>query len=154
MERALAAEGLTIAIVVSGGHADIGRRLLRGALDVLKEQGAGEPDVHWVPQLLNLPVAALALAERGVDAVLCLGCLMAGDGALDFTAAETASGLMQVQLETGIPCVLGLLAAGDREEALAASGPKNNRGRDAAEEALEMVRVLGQIQEGQEPPGS
>jgi 6,7-dimethyl-8-ribityllumazine synthase len=55
---------------------------------------------------------------------------------------------MQVQLETGVPCAFGILTAFDKDQALAASGPKNNRGREAAEAALEMVSVLRTIQEG------
>ena len=125
------------------------RRLLRGALDLLRDQGVEEAEVHWVPGALDIPVTALALAERGVDAIVCLACVIgAGPEAPDYIATECVSGLMQVQLETGVPCTLGILTAFDRESALAASGPKNNRGRDAAEAALVMARTLRTIQEG------
>lgn len=104
--------------------------------------------MHWVPGALDIPVAALALAERGVDAIVCLGCVIGtGPDAPDYIASECASGLMQVQLETGVPCAFGVLTAVDKDQALAASGPKNNRGREAAEAALEMARVLAEIQE-------
>ena len=125
------------------------RRLLRGALDLLRDQGVEEAEVHWVPGALDIPVAALALAERGVDAIVCLACVIgAGPEAPDYIATECVSGLMQVQLETGVPCTFGILTAFDKDSALAASGPKNNRGRDAAEAALEMARILRTIQEG------
>jgi 6,7-dimethyl-8-ribityllumazine synthase len=136
-----------VVVIVARYNQEVTRRLLRGALDVLRDEGVPEPEVHWVPGVLDIPVAALALAERGVDAVTCLSCVI-GAEVPDFVAGECASGIMQVQLETGVPCTLGVLVALDKEQALAASGPKNNRGRDAAEAALEMTRVLGAIQEG------
>jgi len=142
-------EALNLAIVIARSNQEISRRLLRGAVDVLAEQGIDEPEVHWVPGALDIPVAALALAERGVDAVICLGCVIGvGPQAPDYIAAECASGLVQVQLETGVPCAFGVLLAFDREQALAASGPKNNRGREAAEAGIEMARVLRTIQGG------
>ena len=142
-------EAPNIAVVVGRYNEDVTRRLLRGALDVLREHGVEDPEVHWVPGALDIPVAALALAERGVDAIVCLGCVIGtGPEAPDYIATECASGLVQVQLETGVPCAFGVLTAFDREAALAASGPKNNRGRDAADAALQMARVLRTIQEG------
>jgi len=142
-------EAPDVAIVVARYNQDVTRRLLRGAADVLAEHGVPDPEVHWVPGALEIPVAALALAERGVDAIICLGCVIgAGPEAPDYVAAECVSGLVQVQLETGVPCAVGILTALDRDQALAASGPKNNRGREAAEAALEMARVLRTIQEG------
>jgi 6,7-dimethyl-8-ribityllumazine synthase len=138
-----------VAVVVAHYNQDITRRLLRGAIDVLSDEGVEDPEVHWVPGALDIPVAALALAERGVDAIVCLASVIgAGPEAPDYIASECASGLMQVQLETGVPCTFGVVTAFDRETALAASGPKNNRGRDAAKAALEMARVLRTIQEG------
>jgi 6,7-dimethyl-8-ribityllumazine synthase len=122
--------------------------LLRGALEVLQQNSVEEPEVHWVPGALDIPVAAQALAERGVDAIVCLGCVIGtGPDAPDYIAGECVSGLMQVQLDTGVPCAFGVLTAFDKDQALAASGPKNNRGREAAEAALEMARVLSSIQE-------
>ena len=71
---------LRIAIVVARFNEDVTRRLLRGALNALKERGIEDPDVLWVPGSLELPVTALALAERGNhDAIVCLGCVIRGE---------------------------------------------------------------------------
>ena len=56
---------LRIAVVVARFNEDVTRRLLRGALNALKERGVEDPDVLWVPGSLELPVTALTLAERG-----------------------------------------------------------------------------------------
>ena len=139
---------LSIAIVVSRYNEDVTRRLLRGALNALQEHGAEEPDVFWVPGALELPVIALALAEKGgYDAIVCLGCVIRGETYhFEIVANQAAAGLMQVQLDTGVPITFGILTTEDREQAQARSGPKNNKGAEAAEAAIEIANLLRSIQ--------
>ena len=47
----------------------------------------------------------------------------------DFVCAEVASGLMRVQLDTGVPCAFGVLTCETMEQALArAGGDKRDQG--------------------------
>jgi 6,7-dimethyl-8-ribityllumazine synthase len=135
---------LTVAIIVArSADEDVGRRLLRGAQDALTSHGVDDPDVYWVPSALDIAVVALALAEKGgPDAIVALGSVI-GD---DIAAMQVASGLMQVQLDTGVPIVQGVLNTDDLDGSLARSGPKNNQGAKAAEAAIEMANLLRQIQ--------
>ena len=144
----LSGADLHIAIVVARYNEDVTRRLLRGALGALQEREVVEPDVYWVPGALELPVTALTLAEKGQhDAVVCLGCVIRGETFhFEVVAAQAAAGIMQVQLDTGVPIAYGVVATEDVDQALARSGPKNNAGATAAEAAIEMANVLGQIQ--------
>jgi 6,7-dimethyl-8-ribityllumazine synthase len=139
---------LSIAIVVSRFNEDVTRRLLVGAKDALKRHGVEDPNVYWVPGSLELPVTALALAEKGGhDAIVCLGAVIRGETFhFEVVAMQAASGLMQVQLDTGVPITFGVLTTDDRDQALARSGPKNNKGADAAEAAIEMANLLREIQ--------
>ena len=139
---------LRIAIVVARANDDVAKRLLRGAQEALQRSGVEEPDIFWVPGPLELPVTALALSEKGEhDAVLCLGCLIRGETfQFEVLAMQSAAGLMQVQLDTGVPIALGLLTTDDRDQALARAGPKNNKGSEAAEVAIEMANLLREIQ--------
>lgn len=139
---------LNIAVVVARYNEDVTGRLLRGAIEALKGRGVEEPDVFWVPGSLELPVTALALAEKGGhDAIICLACVIQ-DHTLQYEviATQTAMGLMQVQLDTGVPITLGVINAEDKDQALARSGPKNNKGAEAAEAAIEMANLLREIQ--------
>lgn len=139
---------LAIAVIVSRFHDDVTKRLLRGALDTLQQHGVEEPDVFWVPGSLELPVTALALAEKGGhDAIVCLASVVREE-TFDFEviAMQTAAGLMQVQLDTGVPIAYGLLCTDDKDQALARSGPKNNQGAHAAEAAIEIANLLRSIQ--------
>jgi 6,7-dimethyl-8-ribityllumazine synthase len=144
----LDASDLNIAIVVSRFNEDVTRRLLRGAQDALQQHGAEEPDVYWVPGSLELPVTALALAEKGGhDAIVCLGAVIRGETFhFEVVAMQAAAGLMQVQLDTGVPIAFGVLTTEDRDQALARSGPKNNKGAEAATTAIEMANLLREIQ--------
>ena len=139
---------LRIAVVVARFNEDVTKRLLRGALGALQEHGVEEPDVLWVPGSLELPVTALALAERGNhDAIVCLGCVVRGETYhFEVVANQAAAGIMQVQLDTGVPVLFGVLTTEDKEQALARSGPKNNKGAEAAEAAIEMPNLMREVQ--------
>ena len=141
---------LRIAIVVARFNENITRRLLKGANETLQKHGvdAEEIDVYWVPGSLELPVTALALAEKGEhDAIVALGAVIRGETFhFEVVAMQTASGLMQVQLDTGVPIAFGVLTTDDEDQALARSGMKNNKGADAAEAAIEMANLLREIQ--------
>lgn len=149
----LDAAGMRIAIVVARYNEDISKRLLRGAMQSLKEHGADhDPDVHWIPGAMEIPLVALQLAESSrYDAVVCLGCVVNGETAhFQYVAGECARGVMHVQLDTGVPCAFGVLTTFDRDQALARSGDRNNKGAEAVEAAIEMVNLLRAIDEGDE----
>jgi len=144
----LKGDELRIAVVVSRFNEDITKRLLRGALGALEEHGVQDPDVLWVPGSLELPVTALTLAEKGGhDAIVCLGCVIRGETYhFEVVAGQAAAGIMQVQLDTGVPVAFGVLTTDDKEQALARSGSKNNKGAEAAEAAIEMANLLREVQ--------
>ena len=139
---------LHVAVIVSRYNEDVTKRLLRGAMAALEERGVGEPDVFWVPGALEIPVTALTLAEKGQhDAIVCLGCVIRGETFhFEVVAGQAAAGIMQVQLDTGVPVAFGVLTTEDRDQAMARSGPKNNKGAEAANAAIEMTNLLRSIQ--------
>jgi 6,7-dimethyl-8-ribityllumazine synthase len=64
----------------------------------------------------------------------------------DFVCAETARGVMQVQLQTGVPCAFGVLTCATMEQALARSGgDKRDRGRHAAQAVLRMAALRSEL---------
>jgi len=141
---------LRIAIVVARFNEDVTKRLLKGAQEALQKHNVDDDrtDIYWVPGSLELPVTALALAEKGEhDAIVCLGAVIRGETFhFEVVAMQAANGLMQVQLDTGVPIAFGVLTTEDRDQALARSGPKNNKGAEAAEAAIEMANLLREIQ--------
>ena len=131
--------GLRVALVCGRFNEFITERLLEGAFATLEKYGAAEPAVAWVPGAFEVPFAARRFAVTGVwDAVIALGAVIRGDTPhFDFVAGECASGLMRVQLDTGVPCVFGVLTTdtvGQAEERV-------DKGMESAEVAIEMAML-------------
>ena len=60
----------------------------------------------------------------------------------DYVCGEAARGIMDVQLQTGVPCSFGVLTVDTLEQALERSGgDKRDSGRHAAEAVLALVDV-------------
>ncbi len=146
----LVAHGLKFAFVVARFNELIGERLLEGALDTFQRHG-GNPDdvvVIRVPGAYEIPLAAKKIAGKGLyDAVICLGAVIRGETPhFDYVAANAASGISTVSLESGIPISFGILTTDTIEQAIERSGTKSgNQGRNATLTAIEMASLLGKI---------
>jgi 6,7-dimethyl-8-ribityllumazine synthase len=101
-----------------------------------------------VPGAFEIPLAARAAGQTGrFDAVVCLGCLIRGATPhFEYISSAMSHGLMQVSADLGLPVAFGVLTTNTHAEALerAVDGP-DNKGREAAAAALEMVHVLRAI---------
>ena len=93
-------------------------------------------------------MAAKAIAEhKKPDAIIALGAVIRGDTPhFDYVAGQAASGLMAVQLETGIPVAFGILTTNTIEQATDRAGGKDgNKGYDAAIAAIEMAHLVRRL---------
>jgi 6,7-dimethyl-8-ribityllumazine synthase len=149
-EGSLDGRGLRVGIVVARFNELITGQLLAGARDGLRRHGVAPEaiDVAWVPGSLELPVAAQAMARSGrYDAVICLGAVIRGATAhFDYVAAGAANGIARVGLESGLPCIFGVLTTDTIEQAIERAGTKaGNKGWDAAVSAIELANVLRAI---------
>ena len=135
-ERAWLAEQ-RFAVCVGRYYEDLANRLADGADDGFKLAGVpiGAVSHSSVPGAYELPFAAKLFAETGTySGVACLGVVIRGEtDHFDFVCAESARGIQQVQLETGVPCAFGVITCDNMEQALArAGGGKRDQGRNAA----------------------
>jgi 6,7-dimethyl-8-ribityllumazine synthase len=150
IEWDLDAKGLKFAIVVARFNAEITAKLLEGARGALEKSQADTVDVFKVPGSFELPLAAKQLALTGrYDGIVALGCVIRGETPhFDFVAATSASGILDVMLETSVPIAFGVLTTNTVEQAQArADGNRGNKGFDAAMTAIEMVRFGRKISE-------
>ena len=102
----------------------------------------------WVPGAFEIPLAAQKLAQSGkYDAVICLGAVIRGSTShYELVCNETAKGIAQVGLQTGVPVTFGVITTENIEQAIERAGTKaGNKGADAAMAALELVNLLPQI---------
>jgi 6,7-dimethyl-8-ribityllumazine synthase len=137
-------------IIVSRFNGFIVESLVAGAIDALKRQGvqATNITVVRVPGAFEIPLTAQAMAQSGnYDAVIALGAVIRGATPhFDIVANESAKGLSQVALQSGLPVINGILTTDTIEQAIERAGTKaGNKGAEAALGAVEMVSVLKQL---------
>ncbi len=147
-----------VGIVVSTYNDFVTNRLRDGAVEALQAAGVAADAivVVTVPGAFEIPQAAHKLsASGGVDAVVCLGCVIRGETPhFDFLASAVAHGITMVALSSGIPTTFGVLTTNSAEEALARAGSgAANKGWEAAEAALEMIRLFRRLTPLEPEPG-
>ncbi|HEY6721550.1 MAG TPA: 6,7-dimethyl-8-ribityllumazine synthase [Burkholderiales bacterium] len=133
-------EGLRVGIVRSRFNERIGLAMLEACRKRLGELHVTALTVVSVPGALEAPLALqkLAATER-YDALIALGAVIRGETYhFEIVASQSASGLMQVQLDCGIPVANGILTTDTEAQAQARVAQK---GRDCAEVAVEMANL-------------
>jgi 6,7-dimethyl-8-ribityllumazine synthase len=146
----MVSKGKRYAIIVSRFNEFITSKLLEGALDTLRRHGVkdGEISVVWVPGSFEIPYAAQRVAKKGKhDAVICLGAVIRGATPhFEYISGEVTKGIAQVSLSTGVPVIYGVITPDTLEQAIERAGTKaGNKGKDAAEAAIEMVNLYEKI---------
>jgi len=136
----LSGEALRVGIVRSRFNEEIGVVMLEACRKRLAELRVTALTVVSVPGALEAPLALQKLANtEKYDALIALGAVIRGETRhFEIVADESASGLMQVQLDAGIPVANGILTADTEEQAQARATQK---GKDCAEVAVEMANL-------------
>jgi 6,7-dimethyl-8-ribityllumazine synthase len=143
---ALDGRGMRVGVVCGRFNDVITLRLLDGVRRGLTALGVDDADIveEWVPGSFEIPYAAKLVAGSGVDAVICLGAVIRGETShYDFVAGQCARGIQDVQLETGVPVMFGVLTTENDDQAFDRSqGPGgHNVGEECAHTAVEMVTL-------------
>jgi len=140
----LGGQGLRVGIVRSRFNEQIGAALLDACRERLAELKVATVTVVSVPGSLEAPLALQKLANtEQYDALIALGAVIRGETYhFEVVANESASGLMQVQLDSGIPVANGILTADTEEQAEKRS---RRKGRDCAEVAVEMANLARNV---------
>ncbi len=138
------------AIVVSRFNEFITAKLLTGAIDCLRRHGATDEQmsVVWVPGACEIVIAAKKLAKSGkYVAVICLGAVIRGQTChYDYICQQVARGIGQINYDTALPTVFGVLTCDTLEQAVERAGTKmGNAGADAALTAMETTDMIEQI---------
>ncbi|ROL56054.1 6,7-dimethyl-8-ribityllumazine synthase [Bacteroidetes/Chlorobi group bacterium MS-B_bin-24] len=150
IEGILDASGRKFAIVVSRWNQFIVSKMLDGALDALRRHKVADENITIVycPGSFEIPLISKKLAlSKQYDAIIALGAVIRGATPhFDYIASEVAKGIAQVNLETGVPVVFGVLTTDTIEQAIERAGSKSgNKGFDAAMAAIELVSLLEKI---------
>ena len=135
--------GKKIGVVMSRFNSNIGEGLLKACYDELLKLGVNKDDIRiaTVPGALETPLILqhMALSER-FDALIALGAIIRGETYhFEVVANESARGISEVQLNTGVPVANAVLTTEDDEQALARMQIK---GAEAAQVAIEMSNLV------------
>ena len=137
---------LVIGIVQARFNQDVTNALAKACWDELLAHGVEEENIEHVqvPGALEVPVALQAMAEKGgYDALIALGCIVRGETYhFELVSNESAAGVTRVALDYQLPIANAILTTEDMAQALARQVDK---GRDAAQVAIEMANLLDDI---------
>jgi 6,7-dimethyl-8-ribityllumazine synthase len=136
------------AIVAGTFYRELADQLIASADAAFREAGAEGVDVFEVPGAFELPLAAQLAAETGrYDGVACLGAVIRGEtDHYDYVCSETARGIQDVQLRTGVPCAFGVLTVENLDQALARTGGgKRDQGEHAAQAVMQLAAMRREL---------
>lgn len=140
--------GLRIGIVVGRFNQAIADGLLSSCVAALNERDVQTDDIYIVdvPGALEIPLALQKLADtNGFDALIALGAVVRGETYhFEVVSDQSAAGVMQVSLDTGLPIANGILTTETDEQAEERMAQK---GADCAAVAIEMANLLEQIEQ-------
>lgn len=146
LEPDLGGAGLRIGIAMSRFNQDAGEGLLSACTAALVKHGVRETNIRivTVPGALELPLALQKMAMSGdYDALIALGAVVRGETYhFEVVSNESASGIMSVQLDTGVPVANGVLTADSDDQAAARTAQK---GADCALAAIEMANLMKKL---------
>jgi len=140
----------TFAIVASQYNASYVNAMLNAARKELRRAGA-KVKVVRVPGAYEIPIVAARLARVSSNrhpaplrSIICLGVVLRGETVHAAHIGDAVSrALMQIQLETEVPVIHEVLLLENQEQARARClDRKHIRGREAAQTALAMARVM------------
>ncbi|MGV3580867.1 MAG: 6,7-dimethyl-8-ribityllumazine synthase [Methylophilus sp.] len=136
-------KGKKIGVVLSRFNQNIGDGLLTACHQELVKLGVKAEDITiaTVPGALEIPVVLqhMALTEQ-YDALIALGAIIRGETYhFEVVANESARGISEVQLNTGLPVANAVLTTEDDPQAEARMHIK---GAEAAQVAIEMANLV------------
>jgi 6,7-dimethyl-8-ribityllumazine synthase len=143
---ALDGSKLRIGIVQARFNQGITNALAQACVTELHTLGVAEANIQHVqvPGALEVPSALQALAEtEQFDALIALGCVIRGETYhFELVCNESAAGVTRVALDYQIPVANAIITTENLPQAVAR---QEEKGRDAAQVAVEMAQLLNSI---------
>lgn len=144
---ALDGSKLRIGIVQARFNQGITNALAQACVNELHTLGVAEANILHVqvPGALEVPTALQAMAEtEKFDALIALGCVIRGETYhFELVCNESAAGVTRVALDYQIPVANAIITTENLPQAVAR---QEEKGRDAAQVAVEMAQLLNSIQ--------
>ena len=135
---------MRVGIVASRFNEEITGELLKRAHAEAKKLGV-EAQVVQVPGALEIPLALQWLAQSGrCDALVAVGAVVRGDTYhFEVVANESARGVSEVALESGLPVANAILTLNKESEAK----ERLDKGAEGVRAAVEMAKLKASLHE-------
>ena len=135
---------MRLGIVASRFNEEITGELLKRARDEARKLGV-EVEEKSVPGALEIPLALQWMAQSGrFDALVAVGAVIRGDTYhFEVVCNESARGVMDVALDSGLPIANGILTTEDEAQAEA----RLDKGAEAVRVAVEMGKLRAGLHE-------
>jgi 6,7-dimethyl-8-ribityllumazine synthase len=148
LEPNLSGAGLRVGLVMARFNKDVGEGLLSGCCQELQRLGVAATAVTLatVPGALEVPLTLQSMAQSGrYDALVALGAVIRGETYhFEIVANESARGITDVQLNSGIPIANAILTTENDDQALVRM---HQKGTEAAQAAIEMANLLRAVKQ-------
>lgn len=146
----LDSEGIKkIGVVTAKFNRQVTEKLESGAIEKLKSFGFGDSQIVQlqVPGAYEIPLACKQLFDIGCEGVVAIGAVIKGETAhFDFVCNGVERGCMNLQMELGKPIGFGVITTETTEQAFdRAGGKKGNKGAEAAEVTVEMLKLIKKL---------
>lgn len=143
IKKNLDGSAMQVGVVLSRFNSNIGDGLLEACKNELLKLGVASDaiTIATVPGALETPLILqhMALSEK-YDALIALGAIIRGETYhFEVVANESARGISEVQLNTGVPVANAVLTTEDDDQAIARMHIK---GAEAAQVAVEMFNLV------------
>ena len=130
-------------IVYSNYYKDISKSLLDGSTKVLKKNKI-KYDIYSIngsfeiPQLINIK-----LESKKYNSALALGCIIKGQTPhFDFISSSISNSLLDLSIKYSLPIANGVLNCLNKRQAKIRSSSKKNKGVEAANALLSILKNL------------
>jgi len=135
---------MRLGIVASRFNDALASKLLERAEREAKKLGA-QASVVSVPGALEIPLALQWMAKSGkYDALVAVGCVIRGETYhFEVVSNQSARGVMDVALDSGLPIANGILTTEDEAQAEA----RLDKGAEAVRVAVEMAKLRKSVHE-------
>jgi 6,7-dimethyl-8-ribityllumazine synthase len=139
-------EGLKICVIHTRWNMDIVTNLVHECEKTLISHGVDPKNITIldVPGAFELPYAAKQVLNSGYcyNAIICIGCLIKGETMhFEYISEAVSKGIMDINLNSKIPIIFGVLTCLTEEQAWARAGLQegsHNHGYDWALASIEM----------------
>lgn len=132
-----------VGIVVSRWNSHYTHSIRDGVIEGLKSTGVEDTHivVQDVPGSYEVVYGAKRMIENdGVDVVVCVGVLIKGDTMhFEYISEAVTQGIMDLNVNSGVPVIFGVLTCLNEEQAEIRSIGKHNHGIAWGKSAVEMA---------------